>query len=764
MSNRPPAAKSRDTFLNELRQACPHVAPEALEDFMVRMDEAYFRGRGLEEVALHVKMADGLGPDHGARVHVTPLERGCYEVVVVALDCFGMFSMLCGLLGAHHLSIESGDVHTFGPHRPSPDDPPAHVASPHGGSPRRAAPAGTRGRRRSVPSTKIVDILRVVPRPGRPAPDAPRLEAELVALLKRVADGQALEAREQLNRQIVESLEGERGELVRAVPPVEIEFDNQAAAGWTLMRVRGKDSPAFLYSLGSALALRGVYVHSVRIESVGDEVRDEFAVSHRDGRKIEGADDQQTLRLAVVLIKQFTHFLPAAPDPARALRSFDQLLDRAMSTGASPEALALFRGEEGLRSLALLLGSSVFLWEDFLRRHFEHLSPVLAEWRTRPLLDRVGLGHELSRRLGEVQSWEDRRTRLNEFKDEEMLLIDMKHLLDPKVSVTLFSEALSDLAEAVLDAALRLCRDRRASTEGEPALPTGSPCAVAVVGLGKLGGRELGYASDLELLVVYEGAGHTRNSGVENGTFFEVVVQDLTEAIEAREEGIFHLDLRLRPHGKKGPLASPLALIENYYRPGGDAHPLERQAMVKLRFIAGDGAFGRRVEAVRDRYVWSGEPWDRAEALRLRERQVTELVPPGRFNVKLSRGALVDVEYAAQYLQIQHGREHVALRTPHTLDALAALATLGFLSASEHEVLREGYLFWRRVTDALRMVRGHASDLLLPDEGGEEARLLARRLGYSGQGWSEAAAALDADIDRHRLGVRSVFDRLVAPS
>jgi glutamate-ammonia-ligase adenylyltransferase len=330
--------------------------------------------------------------------------------------------------------------------------------------------------------------------------------------------------------------------------------------------------------------------------------------------------------------------------------------------------------------------------------------------------------------------------------------------------VTDFSDALSDLGEVVLDVGFRLCRDRRSASEGEPTLPPGNTCPVALLGLGKLGGRELGYASDLELLVVYEGAGPTAKTGLENGAFFEAVVQDLTGAIEAREEGIFHLDLRLRPHGKKGPLASPFALIQDYYRPGGAAHSLERQALLKLRFIGGDEGLGRKVEAVRDRYVWSGEPWDRAAALHLRERQVTELVPPGRFNVKLSRGALVDVEYAAQYLQIQHGQRHPALRTPRTLDALDRLLALGFLSASDHHILREGYLFWRRVTDALRMVRGHASDLLLPDEGGEELRLLARRLGYSGSDWSRAAAALDADVDRHRLGIRAVFDLLVARS
>jgi [glutamine synthetase] adenylyltransferase / [glutamine synthetase]-adenylyl-L-tyrosine phosphorylase len=611
-------------------------------------------------------------------------------------------------------------------------------------------------RRRSPPSTKIVDLFQVVPRAGRGAPDAGTLERELLALLALVADGRALEARERLNRQFVESLAGMEGELLTAVTPVAIEFDNVALPMWTVMRVRGQDTPAFLYALANALAMREIYVHQVRIGSEGSLVRDEFAITHRDGRKIESESDQDTLRLAVVLIKEFTYFLPSAPDPARALRSFDQLLDRLMSSEA---AWPLFRDGNALRELAQLLGSSAFLWEDLLRHHIEHLAPLLGDWKHRALRDRAALAVELRRRLLDAPSFGESKRRLNEFKDEEMLFVDMKHLLDPAVSLREFETALSDLAEAALEAALDLCYSSFVETHGRPRLSDGRVCPMAFLGLGKFGGRELGYASDLEILVVYEGPGKTDASGIENGEFFERLVQHLVETLEAREEGIFHIDLRLRPHGKKSALASPLSLLREYYRAGGEAHPFERQALIKMRAVAGDEALGREVCALRDGYVWSGEPWDTPEALRLRERQVKELVPAGRFNVKLSRGGLVDVEYTAQYLQIQHGHDHPELRTPRTLPALLALANLGILSASEHDVLREGYVFWRRTADALRMVRGQASDLLLPDEGSEELRLLARRLGYTGRDWGEAAGTLDADIDRNRLAVQAVFDR-----
>jgi [glutamine synthetase] adenylyltransferase / [glutamine synthetase]-adenylyl-L-tyrosine phosphorylase len=686
-------------------------------------------------------MAAALSTAQPAAVRAIARGDGRFDVVVVAYDYFAELTFLCGLLAAEGLSIEAGEVHTLLP------------------SPMPRLPPGRRGPRGPAsPSRQIVDIFRVHPRdPSRP-PDAEALEAELVALLGLVADGRTDEARERLSRRLTESLARSPASFAGKVAPVEIEFDDDASASWTLMRVSGRDTPGFLYALANALAMRRVYIHGVRIESVGDEVRDEFLIGQAGGGKIAGEDEQATLRLAIVLIKQFTHFLPWAPDPARALRYFDQFLDRVMTAGAGSETLRLLRGPDGLRSLAQLLGSSAFLWEDMLRTHFEHLAPVLGEWRTRPLERREDLRRHLALRLKAAASWEERKRALNDFKDETLLLADMKRLLDPRVTLEDFSRALTDLAEAVLEEALAASCERLAVDHGRPLLDGGA-CPVALLGLGKFGGAEMGYASDLELLVVYGGAGTTERSGIENGQFFEHVVQSLNEMIETREGGIFHLDLRLRPHGAKGPVATPFAALREYYRPGGDAHAFERQALIKLRFVAGDEPLGREVEAFRDAYVWSDEPWDLAAALHLRDRQVRELVAPGRFNVKYSAGALVDVEYAAQYLQVLHGRSRPELRTPSTLVALDRLRDCGLLDGEEHGALGAAYRFWRQVADGLRMERGDARDLLLPEEGSEEVRFLARRLSYGGADWQAGAKAFADDVRRHREWVSAFFDR-----
>jgi glutamate-ammonia-ligase adenylyltransferase len=723
----------------------------AIREFVARMGADYSARHSESEIALHHALAAELSASRPARVRVRDVAHGRLEVTIVGLDFFAEFALVCGLLAAASLDIESGHVDTSAP---------TPTASPPSG--------GVRGRGRRPPPLPagappkgrlIVDEFRVVSRDGASLSVArleQELERELSELLRLVGQGRAEEARERLDRRLAERF-SRADPAAPALEPLEIAFDNRQDAHFTRMEVRGADTPGFLYALATALAMRGVYVHRVEIASVGREARDRLLIASRDGRKIEDEAQLATLRAAVAVLKRFTHLLPLAPDPAAALRAFSQLVDRVLASASPDAALPLLASPEGLRELARLLGASPFLWEDFLRREAEHLLPVLDSWKKRPLRGRNELARELEARLAGAASFEDERRVLNAFKDEEMLLADMRQLLDPQVDLVAFSAAITDLAEAVVESALHASLEEVARTHGWPRDEAGRKPPVAVFGLGKFGGREMGYASDIELVVVYGFAGRTERSGVDGGVFFEAVVREITGMIAAREEGIFHVDLRLRPHGAKGPLATPLATLRSYYRPDGGAAPFERQALIKLRRVAGDPGLGAEVERARDAFVWGEQPWDRADALHLRERQARELVPPGRFNVKYSPGALVEVEYAVQYLQLEHGRRLAELRTPSTLEGLDRLQAEGLVDRGRRDELRAAYLFWRRVADGLRMVRGNAKDLLLPESGSEEVRFLARRLGYAGPDWAAAADALLADVARHREVVARFF-------
>ncbi|HMF02092.1 MAG TPA: hypothetical protein VKK06_19530, partial [Terriglobia bacterium] len=346
-------------------------------------------------------------------------------------------------------------------------------------------------------------------------------------------------------------------------------------------------------------------------------------------------------------------------------------------------------------------------------------------------------------------TFDDKKIALNRFKDDQLFLIDAQHLLDPRATLINFSQTLTDLAEVVIDEAVNMCSEH---IDG----PTHG--AFTVCGLGKFGGREMGYASDLELLFIHEDVG----SG--SGSNFESLARRVVDCIEARDKGIFQIDLRLRPHGDAGSWSVSFDEFRRYYSSAGQALPFERQALIKLRWVAGKEELGHRVEAYRDTFTYSDAPWDRANALHLRRRQVRELVKAGEINVKYSAGGIIDIEYAVQYLQLLYGKDHPELRLPNTLQALDELYRLKIIEASEYEALHPAYLFLRNLIDALRIVRGDASDLLLPGETSEEFKALARRLGYREKDRTRAALQLSVDIRQQMKNVHAIFLTRAVPS
>ena len=632
-----------------IKSLCPEVTEEIIQDFFARMDEDYFATFSPEEISTHIRMSCALDPEHPAQCRITQRDEDEFDIIIVGLDYLSEFSIFCGLLSAFGLDIRAGKIYSF-------------AGQTSGAAPRRPMRRSSKLKASQLLPRKIVDVFNIRLKPGASFDEAKQreFEQELQTLVRMLASGSSEQARERLNRFLTERIESMDEQLSGLLSPVEVRFDNQLSPDWTVMDAQSEDAFAFLYAFSNALSLRGIYIHKVEIQSVGREARDRFFIADRRGRKIEDEKEQERLRTAVALIKQFTRFLPEAPDPAKAMRHFDQFLDKIAEERIPERMVSFFAGNEGMNLLAHLLGSSDFLWDDFLGLRFKDLLPILpiledfTKTELRP--GKPSLRQQLAAKLSQASTFEEKKAAFNRFKDSQVFLIDVKHLLDPQVTLMDFSQALTDLAEVALDEAARICYDRLVELHGEPAPADGSPCQFTICGLGKFGGREMGYASDLEVLFVHDGQGRTSgDKPIDNGLFFEHLAQHVVEFIEAREKGIFHIDLRLRPHGKAGALATPFEQLENYYSEHGDAAPFERQSLIKLRWVAGDEALGRRVEAHRDSYTYSSAPWDWENALHLRRRQTRELVKPGRINVKYSPGGIIDIEYAAQYLQLLHG-------------------------------------------------------------------------------------------------------------
>ncbi len=268
---------------------------------------------------------------------------------------------------------------------------------------------------------------------------------------------------------------------------------------------------------------------------------------------------------------------------------------------------------------------------------------------------------------------------------------------------------------------------------------------MTVCALGKCGGRELGFASDIELMFIYNGNGDTSGPLViSTAEFYERLVALFIQSIEARREGIFQVDLQLRPYGKAGSLAVSQDSFRRYFAPGGPAWPYEMQALVKLRPIAGNHGLGKTIVALRDELIYAEGAFDVSAMRAMRERQMRHLVSGGTFNAKFSPGGLVDVEYLIQGLQITNGARHASLRTTNIREAMHALADVGLLANDDYVRLRKAYTFLRWLIDGLRMVRGNARDLTVPTLDSDAIAFLARRMRYSGD-----AGRLMEDLNDH---------------
>jgi glutamate-ammonia-ligase adenylyltransferase len=746
---------SRESIIKTLASLCPDVDNEVVQDFVSRMDPEYFERFQPDTIAHHIQLASRLTPDHPCELSVLAKQAGRSEISIVAYDYFSEFSAICGVLSAFGLNIEEGRIYTFMGATPAP-------------SPRREAPA-TAGRPKGRPGLsrkKIVDVFLVHPidRTGFLSPQHNALRQTISEIVQLLDAGQFEAARQYVNRRLVERLDKQRSAFTGLLDTVQITFDNSQSQTDTIMDIQSDDTPAFLYALANALAMRNIYITKAQIECDGNKLHDRFFVRNRDGQKLLDSADQQQLRLTAVLIKQFTHALTWASDPAKALASFDQFLDlivKDQGKNGKSQALDFVSDKKIFPLLAQLLGASDFLWEDFLRRQHDNLLPLLTEYRDAPLIKlQATLRKELGRLVMRAKTDEARKDALNRFKDREMFRIDIKHIVEPSSNFPDFSLALTELAEVIMERSIADCSAKLEKSYGRPQLANKKPCPFTVLGLGKFGARELGYASDIEVLFVYGGSGNTSGkNGIENSEYFERLAQELLGWIEAKQEGIYRIDVRLRPHGGKGSLANAFEEVCRYYSPPGLAAPFERQALIKLRHIAGNSALGHRLETHRDSFVYGDAPWDIPAALEIRRQQLKQLVSPGKVNVKYSAGGLIDIEYAAQYLQVMHGHDHPGLRTPNTLQALAALVNEGFVARADGAGLRKAYIFIRILVDGLRMVRGNTKDLVLPPSDSEELVSLARRIGYTRDDWRAGARDLQSDIQQHMTLTKSFFER-----
>ncbi|MHB1536333.1 MAG: [protein-PII] uridylyltransferase family protein, partial [Acidimicrobiales bacterium] len=391
-------------------------------------------------------------------------------------------------------------------------------------------------------------------------------------------------------------------------------------------------------------------------------------------------------RLMAQLLPLLLGWLSESPDPDLGLLGL-----RTLAAGAHRrhQLVTVCReSAEAARELCLILGTGPMFMRD-LQRHPDLIAMLGAGSALRPHpADQLAVRarRSLAWRAGEGSVGEG----LRHFVRAERLRIAVDDVLGAPTPerVDHTATALSDLAETVLATALEATA---------PRIP------FAVVAMGRLGGRELSYASDLDVLFVYDGT--DSGEGERVATSLSRLVSGETPAAR-----LYRLDTDLRPEGRHGPLARSLDAYAAYYARW--AQPWERQALLRGRVVAGDAEVGARFASLAEEFVW-GRPLDEADVRALRRtkaRMESERAPAGedpQFHLKLGRGSLSDVEWTVQLLQLRHGVRHAS--------TVAALETLGkndAIAADDVAALMASYRFCEQTRNRLYLVRDVPGDAL----------------------------------------------------
>lgn len=331
------------------------------------------------------------------------------------------------------------------------------------------------------------------------------------------------------------------------------------------------------------------------------------------------------------------------------------------------------------------------------------------------LLDRLPTLDSLQRTLGELcRGAVDLDPILHSFKKSMHLRVGVRDILG-KDEITATHAALSDIMESILTRVAEEEYQRLVERLGEPVIAdgprSGEVCELAIVALGKLGGREPNYHSDADVIFLYEGEGVTQHHAsrrsreiTTNSHFFGQLAQRIIKVVtQLGPQGrLYEMDARLRPTGNSGPLALSLADFSRYHAEG-QGQLWERQTLCKARVIYGSQMVQiKTMHALRQAIL--DAPWQPGyvdEIRQMRRRIEADSLPT---NLKRGPGGTVDVEFAVQLLQLRHAAKQPSILVPGTLEALAALQSTGLLSAEDAAWWSESYLFLRRVESGLRLM------------------------------------------------------------
>jgi [glutamine synthetase] adenylyltransferase / [glutamine synthetase]-adenylyl-L-tyrosine phosphorylase len=451
--------------------------------------------------------------------------------------------------------------------------------------------------------------------------------------------------------------------------------------------------------------------------------------------------------------------IDTSPDPRRLAHYLEEFGQRHPATlpSLSPEQFVW---------LQVIFASSRFLSDELLR----HPAWIYSAGPLESDLSVADYKQRLSSFLDERQAFYPSALDLALFRRHELLRIVLRDILRIG-SLAAITEELSNLADAILARALDCVTAEVATRHGIPMVDEDGEQRAAVftvVALGKLGGRELNYSSDVDLMFLYSGNGETAGpQKITNGEFFKKVANRLTNLLSTYTAAglCYRIDLRLRPEGTLGEVCLSLAAAKDYY--SKRARDWELQMLIKARVAAGDEALGQALLDFVEPSIYSTTlDFSTIESMSVARERFNEKLLRKRLNrseldVKLARGGIRDIEFLVQCLQRLHGAREIWVRHGGTLLALERLHDRDLLSSTEYSRLRDAYEHFRRLEHLLQMEDDRQTHAL-PSNPFELERIahLMRPHGFRPHSPGGMARLL-GELNQHLENVQVVYERIV---
>lgn len=470
------------------------------------------------------------------------------------------------------------------------------------------------------------------------------------------------------------------------------------------------------------------------------------------------AQSGMTADLFASLLSQLERELGSVSDPDMALNN----LERFFAASRSPLATAALFDREptGIPILLKLFSASQYL-ADLLVRDTEAYD-FLRMTEGQPHQPEVLLD-DLASELRSAQDLAQAMVVIRRFKHRETLRIAFGDLIAEQ-RLPVVAEQISHVADAICQGAWLFCDRLLEKKFGWPLNELGERIPFAILAMGKLGGSELNYSSDIDLIMVFGEHGYCAQAKSRSALeYYEELTRMFLRLVgETTSLGFgYRVDLRLRPDGKKGRLCNTLESLLSYYELHG--RPWERQALLKARPVAGDPGFGSRILQRLEPWIFSRHlnRFEIGEVKSLKRQIEKRALVEGveRRDIKTGHGGIRDIEFTIQFLQLLNGGGLPSVRTPNTLRAIERLQQAGILTLQEEALLAQNYAWLRKLEHRLQMMFDLQTHTLPESE--RELKKVALRMGYPEQPGRPALEYFRSDLAEITTINRRILDHLL---